>query len=258
ADSCSSGRSWMRKGMWLAAAVVVLLSGATVLSGPSVKAADNRVAMKDQLRYDPSEITVPVNTAVVFHNDGSIQHDAKAEDGSFDTPLLDPGAEKSVTFTKTGDIKFYCSVEGHKSAGMTGVVHVTPAGSTPTTVAATTTTAAAGGGTTPTTVAGQTTTTTRAGASAAGQSTTTTTLPAAGGATSTTQAPSLTPTSAPEGAGATGTTTAAGNPEEAAAGHGSEGANNKKEKNSPIGIVFASVSTLLLVAIAGKLLASKP
>jgi hypothetical protein len=49
--------------------------------------------------------------------------------------------------------------------------------------------------------------------------------------------------------------------QEAAGEHSSEGgAQNKKEKekHSPIGIAFASASTLLLTAIAGKLLASKP
>jgi plastocyanin len=239
--------------MWSAAALVVLLSGATVLWGPSVQAADNpRVAMKDQLKYDPADISVTVNSAVVFYNAGSIQHDAKAEDGSFDTPLLDPGAEKSVTFTKPGDFKFYCSVEGHKSAGMTGVVHVTAAGSTPTTVATTTTTAPAGG-TTPTTAGGTTTTTAKAAPSGAS---TTTTAPPANGATTTTLAPAATPTSAPE---ATATTAAGQAGGEQAADHNAEGGAHKKEKkkNSPIGIAFASVSTLLLAAIAGKLLASK-
>ena len=41
--------------------------------------------------------------------------------------------------------------------------------------------------------------------------------------------------------------------------YASEGGQEKKEekKNSPIGIAFASVSTVLLVAIAGKMLGSK-
>ncbi|HEV8626111.1 MAG TPA: plastocyanin/azurin family copper-binding protein [Acidimicrobiia bacterium] len=246
----------MRKGMWLAAAFVVLLSGATVLWGPTVQAADNRVAMKDQLKYDPADITVPVNSAVVFYNAGSIQHDAKAEDGSFDTPLLDPGNEKAVTFTKPGDFKYYCSVEGHRSAGMTGVVHVTTGGSTPTT-AATTTTTAASTATTAATVPGQAATTTTTAKAAAGASSTTTTTAAANGTTTTTLASSA----PPAGAGETTTTTAAApaGGEEAAADHNADGGshNKKHEKNSPIGIAFASVSTLLLAAIAGKLLASK-
>ncbi|HEU5448087.1 MAG TPA: hypothetical protein VFW57_03660, partial [Acidimicrobiia bacterium] len=73
-------------------------------------------------------------------------------------------------------------------------------------------------------------------------------------------APGSTPTSAPDAE--TTTTTAAahdGGEEAAADDHASDGGHEKKEKkkNSPIGIAFASVSTVLLAAIAGKMLASK-
>lgn len=252
----------MRKGMWSAAAFVVLSSGAALLWVPTVQAADgNRVGMKDQLSYDPPDISVPVNTPLVFHNDGNIPHDAKAEDNSFATPLLDPGKEHSVTFKTPGvTIKYFCTVEGHKAAGMIGTVRVTEAGSTPPPAPTTPTTAA--GGTTTTTAAGAATTTTTAKAAAGTGGSTTTTAAAASGATTTTLAPSGTPTSGSETAGETTTTTAAahnGGGEEAAADdHASEGAGKKdKKKSSPIGIAFAAVSTLLLTAIAGKLLASK-
>ena len=250
----------MRKGIWSAAAVVGLLSAASVfVIGPGVRAADTKVTMKDQLIFEPADITVPVGGSVVWHNDGGIQHDAKAEDGSFSIPMVDPGKDSQpVSFKTPGDFQYYCTVPGHKSAGMVGTVHVGAASTTPTTVAPTTTTQPAGGATT-TTAPGQTTTTTRAGASGAGQSTTTTTAPAAGGATSTTLAPAATPTSAPESAGGSAAANAAAPGSEEAAADSSEGAqDHKKVKNSPIGIAFAAVSTLLLVGIAGKLLASKP
>jgi plastocyanin len=254
----------MRKGMWSAAALV-LLSGAAafVLGMPGVRAADG-VDMVE-LAFEPAEIEVPANTPVVFRNKGSIQHDAKADNNSFSTPLLDPGKEHSVTIKGApGDaITYFCSVEGHKSAGMKGTIRVIAAGSTPSPPATTPTTAA----TTTTTarpVPGQpaTTTTTAKGAAGATSSTTTTTAAAGNGATTTTLAPGATPTSAPDVANDTTTATAAagGGGEQAAADdHASEGAAKKeKKKNSPIGIAFASVSTVLLAAIAGKLLASKP
>jgi plastocyanin len=249
----------MRKGIWSATAFVVLMSGAgAFLTVSGALAADNnKVTMKDQLMFDPDNITVQVNTPVVFHNGGNIQHDAKAEDNSFTVPLLDPGKEHTITPTKVGDIKYYCTVEGHKAAGMVGTIHVTAASSTPAPPASPT----PGPGetsTTATTAVGATTTTTRAGATGAGQSTTTTTAPAAGGATSTTQAPSVTPTSAPETGGVTPATGAGDATEQAGEEHATKNASEKKQKNSPIGIAFAAVSTLLLAAIAGKLLASKP
>jgi plastocyanin len=250
----------MRKGMWSAAALVTILSGAVAfLLGPTVQAADGRVEMVD-LAFEPANIDVPVNTPVVFHNgSGSLQHDAKAENNSFATPMIDPGKEHSVTAKGApGDvIAYFCTVEGHKSAGMKGTIRLVAAGATP---SATTPTTAATTTTTAKPAPGQATTTTTAKAGAgASSSTTTTAAPAANGATTTTLTPAVTPTSGPDTAGESTTTTAAGGGEEAAADHASEGGEKKeKKKNSPIGIAFASVSTLLLAAVAGKLLASKP
>ena len=246
----------MRKGMWSAAAFVTLVvGGLVVLGAPTLRAADTRVAMgsnNDPLKFLPADISVPVNGTIQWFNETDIQHDVSAEDGSFDSKgLLGRGQTFEFKFTKTGDFKYFCTP--HKDAGMRGVVHVTGA-DTPTT-AATATTQPAAGATTTTTAAPAASTSTTA---KAGSSTTTTT--AGSGVTSTTQAASVTPTSGPDTAGETTTTTAApGGGEESAADHGSEGgAEHKEKKNSPVGIAFASVSTLLLAGIAGKLLASKP
>jgi len=254
----------MRKALWSSAALIALLSGAgVILGGSAVQAADQTVKMVDgsgdpttTWKFDPNNITVAAGTTVIFKNTGGQPHTATADDGSFDSGYLSNGKEFSTVVTKT--VKFKC--EPHP--WMTGTITVSGgAPSTPTTAGSTpsTTVAAAPGPTTTTTAGAATTTTAKA---AAGASTTTTT--AAAGATATTQAPSVTPTSAPETAGVTSTTTAApaaGGGEEVAGGeHGTQEAEAKKhddEKSSPLGIAFAAVSTLLLVAVCGKLLASK-
>ena len=254
----------MRKRMWSAAAFVTLVVGAIAGFGAPSLRADNRVAMgsnDEPLKFLPAEVSVPVGTRVEWFNDTDIQHDVSAEDGSFDSKgLLGKGQKYEFTFTKAGEFKYFCTP--HKDAGMRGVVKVTGAG-TPTTAATTPTTQAGSTATTAATAPAQgATTTTTAKAAAGGSSTTTTT--AGAGVTSTTQAPSVTPTSGPEAAETTTTTAAGaagGGGEEAAADdHSSEGGHEKKEKkkNSPIGMAFASVSTLLLAGISGKLLASKP
>ena len=251
----------MQKGMWSAAAFVILSGAAALVLGmPGVRAADTRVAMgsnSDPLKFLPAEISVPVGATVEWFNETDVQHDVSADDGSFDSNgLLGNGQKYEFKFTKPGDFTYFCTP--HKDAGMKGVVKVTGAG-TPTTVATTPTTQPTA--TTATTAAGQSSPTTTTAKPAAGASTTTTTVAAANGATTTTLAPGVTPTSAPDVAETTTTTAAAhGGGEEAAADdHASEGGQEKKEKkkNSPIGIAFASVSTVLLAAIAGKLLASK-
>jgi plastocyanin len=250
----------MRKALWSAAALV--LSGSAVLMiGPTVQAADT-VTMgsntePNAFKFFPKEITVPVGGTVVWRNLSDLQHDAKAEDGSFASPLLDKNKEFSFTFKTPGDVTFFCTVSGHRDAGMEGVIHVTGAAAPPPPAAPTTTTAAAAGGATTTTAkaaaGGATTTTAKA---AAGGSTTTTT--AGGGATSTTQAPSATPTSAPETGGVTpaAPSVEGGAVDEHASGE-SESKKEDDDKSSPVGIAFAAVSTVLLAAICGKLLGSK-
>lgn len=250
----------MRKGIWSVAALGMVLSGAAaVFLGPPVRAAETVTMGSDSkpndFKFFPAEITVPVGTTVVWRNLSDIPHDATARDNSFGSEQLAKGQDFSFTFKTPGEIPYYCSVSGHEDAGMTGVIKVT-GGATPSTAATTPTTQAGTATTTPSAAGATTTTTAKA---SPGASTTTTT--AAAGATTTTLAPGVTPTSAPEVAETT-TTTAAGHGggEEAAADdHASEGGHEEKEKkkNSPIGIAFASSSTVLLAAIAGKLLASK-
>lgn len=251
----------MQKGIWSVAALGMVLSGAAAfLMGPPVRAAETVTmgseAKPNDFKFFPAEITVPVGTTVVWRNLSDIPHDATARDNSFASDQLAKGQDFSFTFKTPGEIPYYCSVSGHEDAGMTGVIKVTGGGATPTTAATTATTQP---GTAPTTPPAGVATTTTTAKPAPGASTTTTA--SANGATTTTLAPGVTPSSAPESAETTTTTAAVhGGGEEAAADdHASEGGQEKKEKkkNSPIGIAFASVSTLLLAAIAGKLLASK-
>ena len=253
----------MRKALWSSAALVLLLSGATLLWGAGAQAATSTVTMgsdaePNAFRFFPAEITIPVGTTVRWQNKSDIPHDAVAENGSFESEQLSKGGTFEHTFTTPGDVAYICTVPGHKDAGMKAVVKVTGGAAAPAPAAPPPTTAPPPGGTTPTTAAsaGQSATTTTK--PAAGGSTTTTT--AGAGVTATTQAPSVTPTSAPETAAGVTTTTAESHSTEAAAAddHASGGASKKKEeKSSPIGIAFAGVSTVLLAGISGKLLTSK-
>ncbi len=247
----------MRRKMWSVAALVVLTSGAALAIGiPGVRAADtvNMVEGPGDVtktwKFEPASITIAAGSSVVWHNSGEQAHTATGN--GFDTGDVGRGKDsKPIPFPTAGTFDYICTPH----PWMKGTIVVTGAASPP--PPATTPTTQAGTATTATTAAGATTTTTAK--AAAGASTTTTTA-ASNGATTTTLAAGVTPTSAPDVAETTTTTAAHGGGEEAAADdHSSEGGQEKKEKkkNSPIGIAFASVSTVLLAAIAGKLLASK-
>jgi len=84
----------------------------------------------DRFRFDPDELTVTAGTTLLVANVGGKPHTLTADDGSFDTGIIDPGAEggrfagknASVTLDKAGTFKFHCEVH---PAAMKGVVKVT-------------------------------------------------------------------------------------------------------------------------------------
>lgn len=72
------------------------------------------------LFVEPSSITVPAGTelTVVVTNDGAMPHDLKLN-GKTGTALLDPGASETVVLgTMTESTQAWCTVPGHKEAGM--------------------------------------------------------------------------------------------------------------------------------------------
>jgi plastocyanin len=84
----------------------------------------------DKLRFDPDELTVAAGTTLLVANVGGKPHSLTADDGSFDTGIIDPGAEggrfagknASVTLNQAGTFKFHCEIH---PAAMKGVVTVT-------------------------------------------------------------------------------------------------------------------------------------
>jgi plastocyanin len=87
----------------------------------------------DKLRFDPDELAVAAGTTLLVANVGGKPHTLTADDGSFDTGVVDSGAEggrfagsnASVTLNKAGTFKFHCEVH---PAVMKGVVTVTGQG----------------------------------------------------------------------------------------------------------------------------------
>ncbi len=77
--------------------------------------------------FKPKEFTVPANTdiTIAFSNDGKMQHDLVLADMGISTGRLNAGETREVKINaKPGAYHFYCSVPGHKQAGMVGVLTV--------------------------------------------------------------------------------------------------------------------------------------
>ena len=101
------------------------VSAAPVTATPaSATSADEKtvVVQLGEHFFDPSSITVKVGTTVIWRNNGQQTHDIHARDGSFDSPLLNPGNTFTFTFTKPGLYPYYCIP--HEGDGMIGQVEV--------------------------------------------------------------------------------------------------------------------------------------
>jgi plastocyanin len=79
-----------------------------------------------EMRYTPSKIAVEHgDVSVVLHNAGLVIHDLRIEE----IPRLGlealPGQTSTATWRlEAGRYRMYCSVTGHRAAGMEGVVEV--------------------------------------------------------------------------------------------------------------------------------------
>jgi LPXTG-motif cell wall-anchored protein len=93
-------------------ALVILFSGVAMAAG---------VSMIDD-EFSPSNVTVAVGESVTFTNQGDNLHTATAEDGSFDTGIVNPGSSATVTLDSPGSFPYICNVHGAK---MSGVITVT-------------------------------------------------------------------------------------------------------------------------------------
>jgi uncharacterized cupredoxin-like copper-binding protein len=89
-----------------------------------------RVTALDTLKFEPAVITVKSGTPVrlTLENTGALEHDLVIDnvDGQKIQAHAKPKSTAAVEFTPTapGTYEFYCSVPGHREAGMKGVLNV--------------------------------------------------------------------------------------------------------------------------------------
>lgn len=84
------------------------------------------VSMVD-IAYEETELSIPANTDVELTavNNGVLQHDFVIDNPAINSGMVDPGASATITLNlPPGTYEFYCSVPGHKEAGMVGTLIV--------------------------------------------------------------------------------------------------------------------------------------
>ena len=139
-----SGRdSWAMAAVVIAAACLLVAVGAVAIAighddggggGGSVSASGETTTVDvvlAEMSVTPSSITVPAGDELVLNvvNEGELPHDLKLA-GETGTAMLDPGASESVSLgVITETTEAWCTVPGHKEAGM--VLEIVVEGSAP-------------------------------------------------------------------------------------------------------------------------------
>lgn len=70
--------------------------------------------------YTPDPVTVKVGTTVTWVNNDADPHSATADNGVFNTDILEQGESGSVTFSTPGEYTYHCSIHPN----MTGTIIV--------------------------------------------------------------------------------------------------------------------------------------
>jgi uncharacterized cupredoxin-like copper-binding protein len=103
--------------------------GDTSTAGSTEAPAGEKITVVGkEFSYDPATLTLKAGQpfTIVLKNTGSIEHDITVDDAKF--KLTVPGnntREKGLEVDEPGTYQFYCSLPGHKSAGMKGELTVT-------------------------------------------------------------------------------------------------------------------------------------
>jgi plastocyanin len=77
---------------------------------PSGEAARSEKVQIVEFTYQPDPVVVQVGGKVIWQNEDTAPHTATADDGSFDTGILERGKIKSETFKEAGTFPYFCEV----------------------------------------------------------------------------------------------------------------------------------------------------
>ncbi len=101
---------------------------ASPAASPVAAAAGAIEVIMVDIAFQPTELSIPANTDVQVGlvNQGVLQHNFVIDELGVASPVFNSGQSGTVTINAApGQYQYYCSVPGHKEAGMVGVLTVT-------------------------------------------------------------------------------------------------------------------------------------
>ena len=91
---------------------------------PATTGADAQIV---DFAFSPTELTIPVGSTVTWRNAGEAPHTVTADDGSFDSDMIEAGGSWARTFESAGTFAYFCALH----PDMAGVVTVTAGAGAP-------------------------------------------------------------------------------------------------------------------------------
>jgi plastocyanin len=133
----SRGYRWMLAGALATALIVVALG----LGARSVAAQESAAVSIVDFAFQPASVEIATGGTVTWTNTGQAPHTVTADDGSFDSGTLSPGATFSQTFATAGTFTYHCNIHpqmtatvivgGPGGSGSDALSQAAPAQSTP-------------------------------------------------------------------------------------------------------------------------------
>ena len=106
---------WVRRlmvGLLAATIGIPSLAGAAALAAPRLDSQmveiDDHGPNQFSWGFQLPEVTIAVGDSITWVNNGQLPHSASAEDGSFDTNPLEPGASATIIFEQPGTFTYIC------------------------------------------------------------------------------------------------------------------------------------------------------
>lgn len=79
-------------------------------AAPSGEAAKSEKVQIVEFTYEPDPVVVQAGGKVTWQNEDTAPHTATADDGSFDTGIIEKGKLGSATFKEPGTFTYFCEI----------------------------------------------------------------------------------------------------------------------------------------------------
>ena len=100
--------------------LLLITVGAAFLLGPAAAAWAQEASVSiEDFEFNPATSEVTAGTTLTWTNNGEVDHTATADDGTFDSGVIEPGGTYSFTFDEEGEFPYICEIHPNMQGTVT-------------------------------------------------------------------------------------------------------------------------------------------